>query len=226
MRDKDRFIDVLSIEAAGCTNNEAHDIMSQSLNSLLQEMGNLPDWDFHNHSIGIMSSQNAMKTHDLLVQTRTNQRSRSGSNRTKRRRINYIRVEPIQNWIGTQLLEQNIPKTIMDRLVENHPDYPNGLLVLPTSDKGMPRVLVPRHIQYNLVIQAHLDIHHQHYRKVHKLLRPLYYWPNMDSDIESICKSCSICHAAKVRRQKLQADFDAQAPQAYAKPRQHYGIDF
>jgi hypothetical protein len=48
----------------------------------------------------------------------------------------------------------------------------------------------------------------------------------MDSDIESICKSCSICHAAKVRRQKLQADFDAQAPQAYAKPRQHYGIDF
>jgi hypothetical protein len=29
-----------------------------------------------------------------------------------------------------------------------------------------------------------------------------------------------------VRRQKLQADFDAQAPQAYAKPRQHYGIDF
>ena len=78
-------------------------------------------------------------------------------------------------------------KTIMDQLVENHPDYPNALLVLPTSDKGMPRVLVPRHIQYNLVIQAHLDIHHQHYRKVHKLLRPLYYWPNMDSDIESIC---------------------------------------
>jgi hypothetical protein len=24
----------------------------------------------------------------------------------------------------------------------------------------------------------------------------------------------------------LQADFDAQAPQAFAKPRQHYGIDF
>ena len=46
LRDQDRFIDVLSIEAAGCTDNEAHDIMSQSLNSLLQEMGNLPDWDF------------------------------------------------------------------------------------------------------------------------------------------------------------------------------------
>jgi hypothetical protein len=49
----------------------------------------------------------------------------------------------------------------------------------------------------------------------------------MDSDIESICKSCQVCQTAKVRRrQKLQADFDAQAPQAFAKSRQHYGIDF
>ncbi len=29
-----------------------------------------------------------------------------------------------------------------------------------------------------------------------------------------------------MRRQKLQVDFDAQAPQAYAAPRQHYGVDF
>jgi hypothetical protein len=35
-----------------------------------------------------------------------------------------------------------------------------------------------------------------------------------------------VCHLASVRRQKLQADFDAQAPQAHAMPRQHYGIDF
>jgi hypothetical protein len=48
----------------------------------------------------------------------------------------------------------------------------------------------------------------------------------MDSYIEKICKQCSICHVAKVRRQKLQSDFDAQAPQAHSKPRQHYGIDF
>ncbi len=85
---------------------------------------------------------------------------------------------------------------------------------------------VNKHIQKALVMQAHLDIHHQHYRKVHKLLRPLYYWPKMDADIELICKSCLICQAAKVRRQKLQADFDAQALQAFAKPRQHYGMDF
>ncbi len=48
----------------------------------------------------------------------------------------------------------------------------------------------------------------------------------MDSYIERICKQCPTCHVAKVRRQKLQSDFDAQAPQAHSKPRQHYGIDF
>jgi hypothetical protein len=63
-------------------------------------------------------------------------------------------------------------------------------------------------------MQAHLDIHHQHYHKVHKLLRPIYYWPSMDSYIEKICKQCPTCHVAKARRQKLQSDFDAQAPQA------------
>ncbi len=29
-----------------------------------------------------------------------------------------------------------------------------------------------------------------------------------------------------MRRQKLQADFDALAPQSYSIPRQHYGFDF
>ncbi len=81
-------------------------------------------------------------------------------------------------------------------------------------------------MQSNLVLQAHLDIHHQYYRKVHKMLRSSYFWPGMDADIERICKECPICHLANVRRQKLQADFDAQAPQAYAAPRQHYGVDF
>ncbi len=71
-----------------------------------------------------------------------------------------------------------------------------------------------------------LGKHHQHYRKVHKLLRSIYYWPSMDSCIENVCKQCRVCEVAKVRRQKLQSDFDAQAPQAHSKPRQHYGIDF
>jgi hypothetical protein len=121
---------------------------------------------------------------------------------------------------------QSVPDSLQSQFQDNHPDFPEGLLVLPTSDKGSPRIVVPKYEQRDLVLQAHADIHHQHYRKVHKLLRPIYYWPSMDSYIEKICKQCSICHVAKVRRQKLQSDFDAQAPQAHSKPRQHYGIDF
>ena len=58
------------------------------------------------------------------------------------------------------------------------------------------------------------------------MLRPIYYWPGMDSHIENICKQCSICRTAQLRRQKLQAAFDALAPQSYSIPRQHYGFDF
>jgi hypothetical protein len=58
------------------------------------------------------------------------------------------------------------------------------------------------------------------------MLRPIYYWPGMDSDIENICKQCSTCRIAQVRRQKLQADFDTLAPQSHSIPRQHYGFDF
>jgi hypothetical protein len=142
------------------------------------------------------------------------------------RRINSISVEPIADWIGTQLEGQSIPSTIQAQLKGDHPGFPEGLLVLQTSDKNTPRILVPKHVQHSLVTQAHLDIHHHHYRKVHKLLRPIYYWPSMDDDIASICKRCTICQLAKVRRQKLQTDFDSLSPQATYKPRQHYGIDF
>ena len=75
-------------------------------------------------------------------------------------------------------------------------------------------------------MQAHLDIHHQNHSKVYKLLSPLYYWPSMTKDIEDTCKACELCLAGKMRREKLQSLFDANAPLARAAPRQHYGIDF
>jgi hypothetical protein len=99
-----------------------------------------------------------------------------------------VTVDPITNWVGRQLEGQSIPQTIMDRLQSDHPKFPSGMLVLPSDDRRSPRILVPKYVQHDLVLQAHLDIHHQHYRKVHKILRPIYYWPAMDSAIENICK--------------------------------------
>jgi hypothetical protein len=40
--------------------------------------------------------------------------------------MNNISVEPIVNWIGTQLEGQSIPKTIESQLKGNHPGFPEG----------------------------------------------------------------------------------------------------
>ena len=214
-----RFVDVLTSDYVGVCENQVVEIMLSSLNSLMSELQPLPDWDVHNSQL---------VHHEHLVQTRSGESNVRPPhvNRRIARSMNNISVEPIVNWIGTQLEGQSIPKTIEAQLRGDHPGFPAGLLVLATSDKGIPRILVPRHVQHDLVTQAHLDIHHQHHRKVHKLLRPIYYWPSMDDDIAAICKRCTICQLAKVRRQKLQTDFDSLSPQSTYKPRQHYGIDF
>ena len=214
-----RFVDVLTSDHVGVCGNQVVEIMLSSLQSLMSELQPFPDWDVHNSQL---------VHHEHLVQTRSGEGNVRPPHANLRiaRSMNNISVEPIVNWIGTQLEGQSIPKTIEAQLRGDHPGFPEGLLVLVTSDKGAPRILVPRHVQYDLVTQAHLDIHHQHYRKVHKLLRPIYYWPSMDDDIAAICKRCTVCQLAKVRRQKLQTDFDSLSPQSTYKPRQHYGIDF
>jgi hypothetical protein len=205
LSDSTRFIDLLTSDCVGVHEDQITKIMQSSLNSL-------PDWDIHNHYL---------MHHDHLVQTRSgenNGRSPPANLRIPRS-MNDASVEPIANWIGTQLEGQPLPKSIETQLRGDHPGFPEGLLVLVTSDKSTPRILVPRHVQYDLVTQAHLDIHHQHYRKVHKLLRPIYYWPSMDDDIAAICKRCTVCQLAKVRRQILQTDFDSLSPQSTYKPR-------
>jgi hypothetical protein len=180
LHNQERFIDVLSVENSGCSVDTANDIMCVSLTELVQAITPLVDWDLHNHEIS-QSSLSDQEPHDHLVATRSQRHDRQ-RNVTSVRRNNRVRsqniiIDPIQDWIGSQIEGQDIPQTIISQLISDHPKYPSGLLVLPTTNKSSPRIVVPRHIQKALVMQAHLDIHHQHYRKVHKLLRPLYYWP-------------------------------------------------
>ncbi len=216
-----RFVEVLSAENVGCSLDQAITTCCDTLCHLVVERQPLHDWEIHNYEV----SEEQLEHY---VQTRMGKgrmQHKTNSARSLRNR-NGVVVDSIVNWVGKQLEGQNVPQTIVDRLQSNHSSFPSGILVLSTDDGRHRRILVPKSVQSNLLLQAHLDIHHQHYRKVHKMLRPLYYWPGMDADIERICKECPICHLANVKRQKLQADFDAQAPQAYVAPRQHYGVDF
>jgi hypothetical protein len=37
-------------------------------------------------------------------------------------------------------------------------------------------------------MHTHDDIHHQNHQKVTHILKPLYYWPGMDRDIERLVR--------------------------------------
>jgi hypothetical protein len=124
------------------------------------------------------------------------------------------------------LTDQKISLSVLNSVIQTHDNYPDGLLAIPSIKGGPPRIIVPIPAQENLVKQAHLDINHKNHWKVHNLLYPLYWWPLMDTDIKRICKSCEHCQSGKMRREKIQSEFNALEPQSKAGPRQHYGMDF
>jgi hypothetical protein len=136
--------------------------------------------------------------------------------------FNKFEVDPIKSWIGKQLKDQTISQSILGNVIKTHDNYPDGLLAIPFTKGGPPRITVPVEAQENLVKQAYLDIHHQNHRKVY----PLYWWPFMAKEIERICKACDHCQSGKMRREKIKSEFDALGPQSKAGPRQHYGMDF
>ena len=88
------------------------------------------------------------------------------------------------------------------------------------------RIIVPVEHQRQLVLDTHVDIHHQGHQKVHHILYPLYYWPGMDEDIEKWCSSCKVCVKAKMRRKHLHSAFNSLSDSHLGLPRQHYGFDF
>jgi hypothetical protein len=140
--------------------------------------------------------------------------------------FNQFKIEPITSWIGKQLENQDIYPATLKTVIKPYDNYPDGLLAIPSTKGGQPRLIVPVTAQGNLIKQAHLDIHHQSHRKVQNILYPLYWWPRMDRDIERVCKACSHCQSGKMRRERIKSEFDALAPQSKAEPRQHYGMNF
>ena len=61
------------------------------------------------------------------------------------------------------------------------------------------------------------------------ILYPLYYWPGMHSDIESVCTTCETCIKARStirRRKKLKMVFKPMPGKPLLLPREQYGIDF
>jgi hypothetical protein len=102
-----RFGDLLTSENTGCSVEQADVLLCQALASLVIDQQELPDWDLHN-----LQSEH-------LVQTRSRENTASSSslNRTATTKIrgNRITIDPISNWVGKQLLDQNIPDSLQSQ---------------------------------------------------------------------------------------------------------------
>jgi hypothetical protein len=65
--------------------------------------------------------------------------------------------------------------------------YLYGLLAIASDGYSDQRIVVPVEDQKALIKSTHAEIHHQGRTKVHHVLYPLYYWPEMDATIEAVC---------------------------------------
>jgi len=243
LRGESKVTEVLLMESVGCDLEESATIMSESIETLMLEIENLPDWDDHKEEVEVCVTTRQMQREagNKPPSKRSSvKKSKKGLKRKEpaasidkipdyngKLPLQNIILAPITTWIGKQLQNQEISKSLKSQIITSYEKYPDGLMAIPSAKEGgAPRIIVPVHVQKDLILQAHADIHHQNHSKVYKLLSPLYYWPSMTKDIEDTCKACELCLAGKMRREKLQSLFDVNAPLSRAAPRQHYGIDF
>jgi hypothetical protein len=141
------------------------------------------------------------------------------------------RLTPVAQWIGSQLDHDNLPKKYSceppeGELIKDIPGQPADLLGIPNHLGAHPRIIVPKAVREAITMHTHEDIHHQNHQKVTHILKPLYYWPGMDRDVERFISECETCRRGTIRRRHLKMIFDPHAPSARALPRQHYGLDF
>ncbi len=239
IKDQPRVVEVLLQEHVGCADSDVATIICDSLEALITQVTVLPDWHDHNREISLEREVHVGEAHSPPTTRRSNRlkRHKSGvqppvepksiseqpisgndepvepiGSSSKSANFNPFEVQPITSWIGNQLKDQTIPESTLNGVIETHENYLDGLLAIPSTNGGPSRIIVPLTEQENRVKQAHLDIHHQNHRKVHNLLHPLYWWLNMDRDIEKICKACTHCLAGKMRRDKLNLNSMHEVP--------------
>ena len=187
--------EVLLSEAAGCSLDEVYAIMAQSLESLVLETIDLPDWESHNQEVEmyVLTRQARLKVlkessekeprgkrhaskkvtfkKGKITNDNVNQ-SASGilddkQEVNKSTTVQSITMAPLTTWTGKQLTNQSIPKPLKRQIITSHEKYPDGLMAIPPIKVGgTPRIIVPLDVQRDLVLQAHLDIHHQNHTKV------------------------------------------------------------
>jgi hypothetical protein len=128
--------------------------------------------------------------------TPTNEHGRLSWKRSPREPL--PRLTPVDQWIGSQLDHDNLPKKYTcgppeGELIKDIPGQPADLLGIPNHLGTHPRIIVPKAVREAITMHTHEDIHHQNHQKVTHILKPLYYWPGMDRDVERFISECETC---------------------------------
>ncbi len=102
-----------------------------------------------------VSTENSVKLKKLLIK-RTNSKVSIDTIKTdetdaaqpikidpKYSNFNKFEVDPIKTWIGKQLKNQIISQSILNNVIKTHDNYPDGLLAIPSTKGGPPRIIVP-----------------------------------------------------------------------------------
>jgi hypothetical protein len=63
--------------------------------------------------------------------------------------FNQFKIEPIKLWIGKQLENQDISPATLKTVIKAYDNYPEGLLAIPSTKGGSPRLIVPVVAQEN-----------------------------------------------------------------------------
>ena len=183
--------EVLVMESAGCDTKEIATTMSESIETLISESYILPDWHDHNKEVEAyittrrMQRETQNKSSSKGVRKKVIVAKSTKSPAPSIEKIPDLNVKPsspnmimapITTWIGKQLINQEISNTLKNQIITSYEKYPDGLMVIPSAKVGgAPRIIVPVDVQRDLILQSHIDIHHQNHSKVYKLLSPLYY---------------------------------------------------
>ena len=197
----------------GCENSHSEEILHFALDDIRETLRVHHDWQAYNAEVMIQTRSQATRISPRTSTTKNNNK-RKRKNKTSSMPTpcivgNKYNISPLKSWIGNQLSDQPLPDIKTDALISSLEGYPDGLLAVPSTTGGKPRIIVPIREQKSLVMQTHEDIHHQGHQKVLHVLYPSFYWPNMESDVEKWCQECEKCARAKVRRRHLKSQFNS-----------------
>jgi hypothetical protein len=136
LREWSKVTEVLVMESVGCDLEESATRMSDSIEALMLEIENSSDWDDHNKEVEICITMRQMQRE---AGNKPSSRGSAVKNSNKEKAsiemipdlnvktsFQNIVLVPTTTWIGKQLVNQEISKSLKSQRITSHEKYPDG----------------------------------------------------------------------------------------------------